>query len=78
MPHQFKASPDHPAVDYLVRLHADLGGKIWENKKEAERLAESMQHVEAVIRLFDPSFQIKRISKSTVSRRKLRPASRIS
>jgi len=24
MPHQFKAHPAHPAVDYLVRLHADL------------------------------------------------------
>jgi hypothetical protein len=62
MPHAFKARPDHPAVDYLVRLHADLGGKIWENKREAERLAESMQHVEAVIRLFDPRFPIKRIA----------------
>jgi hypothetical protein len=27
MPPAFKASPDHPAVDYLVRLHADLGGQ---------------------------------------------------
>jgi hypothetical protein len=62
MPHAFKANPDHPAIDYLVRLHADLGGKIWENKKEAQRLAEAMKHVEAVIRLFDPNFNIRRIS----------------
>jgi hypothetical protein len=46
----------------LVRLHADLGGKIWENKKEAERLAESMKHVEAVIKLFDPSFNVRGIA----------------
>jgi hypothetical protein len=50
VPHTFKASPDHPAVDYLVRLHADLGGRILENRKEAKRLAESMKHVEAVKR----------------------------
>jgi hypothetical protein len=48
MPHAFKASPDHPAVDYLVRLHADLGGKILANKKEAARLADAMKHVAAV------------------------------
>jgi hypothetical protein len=62
MPHAFKASPDHPAVVYLVRLHADLGGQIWENRKEAERLAEAMKHVEAVIRLFDPDYNVHRIS----------------
>jgi hypothetical protein len=62
MPHAFKASPDHPAVDYLVRLHADLGGKILANRKEAERLAESMKHVEAVIRLFDPAYNVTRIA----------------
>jgi hypothetical protein len=62
MPHAFKANPDHPAVEYLVRLHADLGGKIWENKREAERLAESMRCVEAVIRLFDPAYDVRRIT----------------
>ncbi len=62
MPHAFKASPDHPAVDYLVRLHADLGGQIQANKAEAARLAEAMQHVEAVIRLFNPDFNVRTIS----------------
>jgi hypothetical protein len=62
MPHAFKASPKHPAVAYLVRLHADLGGKIWENKKEAERLAENMKHVEAVIKLFNPAFNVRGIA----------------
>ena len=62
MPHAFKATPDHPAVDYLVRLHADLGGQILENRKEAKRLADAMMHVEAVIRLFDPDYQTGRIA----------------
>ena len=62
MPHAFKANPDHPAVAYLVRLHADLGGRILENRKEAKRLAESMKHVEAVIRMFDPAYDVRRIS----------------
>jgi hypothetical protein len=62
MPHAFKAHADHPAVPYLVRLHADLGGRILENRKEAKRLAEAMQHVEAVIRLFDPAYNVTRIA----------------
>lgn len=62
MTRAFKPSPDHPAVDYLVRLHADLGGQIQANKQEAERLAENMRHVEAVIRLYDPSYDMKQIA----------------
>jgi hypothetical protein len=62
MPHAFKAHANHPAVPFLVRLHADLGGKILENRKEAKRLAESMEHVEAVIRLFDPAYEVGRIA----------------
>jgi hypothetical protein len=62
MPHAFKASPNHPAVAYLVRLHADLGGQIQTNKAEADRLAKSMKHVEAVLKLFDPGFNARAIS----------------
>lgn len=62
MPHTFKATPDHPAVAYLVRLHADIGGRLLENRKEAKRLAESMEHVEHVIRLFDPAYDVRRIT----------------
>jgi hypothetical protein len=58
MPNQFKAHPDHPAVDYLVRLHADIGGKILQNRKVMERLKDDMKHVEAVIRMFDPSYDV--------------------
>jgi hypothetical protein len=35
MPHTFNPHPKHPAVAFLVRLHADIGGRILENKKEA-------------------------------------------
>src|ERR1700688_2579436 len=38
MPHAFKATPDYPAVAYLVRLHADIGGRLLDNKKEAAKL----------------------------------------
>jgi hypothetical protein len=62
MPHAFKAHPDHPAVPYLIRLHADIGGQIQANKQEAERLAEAAKHVEAVIRLYDPEFNARSIS----------------
>lgn len=62
MPHAFKASPKHPAVAYLVRLHADIGGRIQQNKAESERLVADMRHVEAVIKLFDPDYSVRAIS----------------
>jgi len=62
MPRAYRPTPRHPAVQYLVRLHADLGGRINANKREADRLAESMRHVEAVIRLFDPEYDVRRIA----------------
>src|ERR1700693_620723 len=62
MPHAFKAYPKHPAVSYLIRLHADIGGRILENKKQAERLADDAKAVEAVIRMFDPEFNARAIA----------------
>jgi hypothetical protein len=62
MPRAFIAKPNRPAVAYLVRLHADLGGKIQDNQKEARRLAEAMRCVETTIRLFDPAYDVRRIS----------------
>lgn len=62
MPRAFKAHPNHPAVPYLIRLHADIGGQIQANKQEAERLAEGAKHVEAVIKLYDPEFNARAIS----------------
>ncbi len=54
----------------LERLHAELGGKILENKKQAARLAADMKHVEAVLRMLDPDYNVRSIS---VRRRKLNP-----
>jgi hypothetical protein len=68
MPHAFKAHPKHPAVDYLIRLHADLGGRILENKRQAERLAADMKHVEAVLKMFDPTYSVRAISAAGASR----------
>jgi hypothetical protein len=62
MPHAFKATPDHPAVAYLVRLHADIGGRIQANKAEAERLAADMKAVESVIKIFNPDYNVAAIA----------------
>src|SRR5580704_14950432 len=62
MPHAFKPYPKHPAVAYLIRLHADIGGRILDNKRQAERLAEDAVAVEAVIKLFDPEFNARAIA----------------
>jgi hypothetical protein len=62
MPHAFSASPDHPAVAYLVRLHADIGGRIQANKAEAKRLASDMMAVESVIKIFSPEYNVAAIA----------------
>jgi hypothetical protein len=54
----------------LERLHSELGGQILENKTEALRLAESMRHVEAVIKMLDPTYNLRRIA---VKRRQPNP-----
>lgn len=51
-----------PAVFALQRLHAELGGQIKDNRHEAKRLAESMKHVEAVLKLIQPGFDPRRIA----------------
>jgi hypothetical protein len=70
MPHAFNPHPDHPAIQTLLRLHADLGGRVLANKREAAKLREDMRHVEAVIKMFDPAFSLRPIA---VKRRKLNP-----
>src|SRR6267154_1458058 len=62
MPKAFKIYPKHPAVNFLANLHADLGGRIQANRRQLERLADDMKHVEAVIRLFDPDYNVRAIS----------------
>jgi hypothetical protein len=59
-----------PAIQTLERLHAELGGKILENKQEHENLAEQMRSVEAVIKMLDPGYSLRAIS---VKRRKANP-----
>ena len=59
-----------PAIQTLERLHAELGGKILENKQEHENLAGQMRHVEAVIKMLDPSYSLRAIS---VKRRRPNP-----
>jgi len=64
-------SPFHrPAMQTLERLHAELGGQILENKEEAQRLAGQMLHVEAVIKMLDPTYNLRRIA---VKRRRPNP-----
>ena len=51
-----------PAVFALKRLHAQLGGEIQDNRREAKRLAEAMKHVEAVLKMLAPSFNVSTIA----------------
>jgi hypothetical protein len=51
-----------PAVFALKRLHAELGGQIKENRREAKRLAHDMKHVEAVLKMMDPSINLRLIA----------------
>lgn len=46
----------------LLRLHSELGGKLNENRKDAERIAADMATVEKVIKLFDPEYNVRSIS----------------
>src|ERR1700675_575241 len=62
MPHTFNPHPKHPAVPFLIRLHADIGGRILENKRQAEKLAADAKAVEAVLKMFDPEFNARAIS----------------
>jgi hypothetical protein len=60
-----------PAVHALKRLHAELGGKIKENRREAKQLAADMKHVEAVLKMLRPDFNLA----SIVPRRRNKQAS---
>ena len=46
----------------LRRLHAEIGGKILDNRKNAKRLSNDKRHVAAVIRMFSPEFDVKAIA----------------
>jgi hypothetical protein len=68
MPHAIIAT--HQAIYTLEQLHAELGGKIIDNKAEAKRLAAAMVHVEAVLKLLEPGYDVRPIA---VRRRKPNP-----
>jgi hypothetical protein len=50
------------AVYTLGLLHAELAGKLLENKRAAIKLRTSMMQVEAVIKMLSPDFNISRIT----------------
>jgi len=56
-----------PAIATLERLHMELGGKLLDNRQMAQELAEQMPHIEACIKMLDPTYNLARI---TVKRRK--------
>jgi hypothetical protein len=47
MPRAFRPHPAHPAFDYLVRLHAELGARMLANQVEAKRAWEEVTKLEA-------------------------------
>jgi hypothetical protein len=49
-------------VDYLIRLHADLGGRIKAGEAERVRLATDRHHFEAVLKMFDREFNVRAIA----------------
>lgn len=54
---------DHKHALYaLLRLHAEIGGRIKENKAQALKLIEAMKHVEAVLHMLEPGFNARTIA----------------
>jgi hypothetical protein len=51
-----------PTISALRRLHADIGGKIIENRKNAKRLREDRKHVTAVIKMLSPGYDTRAIA----------------
>jgi hypothetical protein len=56
-----------PAMYALLDLHSTLGGEILKNKERAAELADAMRHVEAVIKMLEPTYSLRGIS---IKRRK--------
>jgi hypothetical protein len=51
-----------PAIYALERLHAELSGEIITNRKRTVQLAAGIRHVEAVIRMLEPEFNLRGIA----------------
>jgi hypothetical protein len=58
------------AMHTLRQLHAELGGKLIDNKSEARRLIAAMKQVEGVMKLLQPGYDVRPIA---VRRRKPNP-----
>jgi hypothetical protein len=58
------------AMHTLGQLHAELAGKLIDNKREAKRITVSMMQVEAVMKLLEPGYVVRGIA---VRRRKANP-----
>jgi hypothetical protein len=58
-----------PALYALIKPHADLGGRIKQNRTEVKILRRDMVHVEAVLKMLDPGFSVRSIA----ARRKNNP-----
>jgi hypothetical protein len=54
----------------LEQLHAELAGKLLDNKREGQRLVKAMRHVEAVLKLLQPGYNVAKVA---VRRRKPNP-----
>jgi hypothetical protein len=53
---------NNPTLCALRRLHAEIGGKIIDDRKNAKRLYGDNRHVAAVIRMFSPDYDVKAIA----------------
>jgi len=62
MPHGFDPKPTNVAVPQLVQLHAQLAAKLKACDADRLKITNDMRHVEAAIQLFDPAFNLRRIS----------------
>jgi hypothetical protein len=47
-----------PSVCSLLKLHAELGGQLQQNAKQAVSLRVSMKYVEAALTLLQPGFSV--------------------
>lgn len=56
-----------PAMNTLERLHMELAGQLLNNKQQHDELAAQMRQVEAVIKMLDPTYNLRAIA---VKRRK--------
>jgi hypothetical protein len=51
-----------PAIYALLRLHAELGGKVLKARKEAKRLRRDIEQVQAVIQMLEPRLNIRSVA----------------